>query len=77
MEKKNLPVQTNKRSNPLWEEIKRFSKQKYSLAIILVLVGVLGIIIPVIPGLLLILLAVALFKKGLMAKIMAKINSLF
>lgn len=72
-----MPVPTNKRSNPLWEEIRRFTRKKYGWAILLLLIGMLGIVIPVIPGLLLILLAVALFKPGLMAKIRAKINSIF
>ncbi|MCB0281431.1 MAG: hypothetical protein H6627_06580 [Calditrichae bacterium] len=67
-------VQENR---PLWEDILKFSKGKYYLAIILVLVGLLGLVVPIIPGLLLILMAIALFKTGLMAKIRKKINSVF
>lgn len=77
MKKNNLPIPTNRRSNPLWEDIRKFSRKKLSWAIVLVFFGLLGIFIPVIPGLLLILLAVALFKPGLMVKIRAKINSIF
>jgi len=76
MEKKNLPVQL-KKSRPLWDDILKFSRKKYGWAIILVLIGLLGIVIPVIPGLLFILFAVALLKPGLMAKVRAKLNSLF
>ncbi len=54
---------------PLWKDILKFNKNKATLAVILVLVGITGIIVPVIPGLLLILLAIALFKKGWMEKI--------
>lgn len=77
MENKNLPAPLNGRSNPLWQDIKKFSGRKYSLATLLVLVGLLGLLVPVIPGLLFILFAVALFKPGLMAKIRSRIKSLF
>ena len=77
MEENKLPVPTGRRTNPLWEDIRNFSRRKYGIAVLLVLVGMLGVFIPVIPGLLLILFAVALFKPGLMAKIRAKINSIF
>ena len=70
-----LPVSTNKSTNPLWEEILRFSRNKYILAILLVIVGILGFVVPVIPGFLLILFAVALFKPGLMKKIREKLNA--
>jgi len=56
-------------SNPLWEDILRFSKNKYLLALSLVLIGLLGIIVPVIPGILLFLLALALLKKGMMPRL--------
>lgn len=56
----------------LWEEIRTFSKNKIVIAITLVLVGLLGIIIPVIPGIFLFLLAIALFKKGWMTKFRKK-----
>jgi len=49
---------------PLWPEILSFSRSKYSIAIVLVAVGLLGIIIPIIPGLLLFILALALTRKG-------------
>jgi len=54
---------------PLWEDIRRFSKTKYFLAIALIILAVLGIIVPVIPGIIFIILAIALLKKGWMAKI--------
>lgn len=53
---------------PLWESILKFSRQRPLLAVLLIFVGLLGIIIPVIPGLLLLFLAVALIKKGWFAK---------
>ena len=77
MEKNNLPVQFKKKSRPLWDDILKFSRKKYGLALILILIGLLGIVVPVIPGLLLILFAVALLKPGLMAKVRARLNSLF
>jgi len=55
-----------KQKRPLWDEILKFSKNKYLLAIILILIGLTGFIIPVIPGILLIVMAVALLRKGTM-----------
>ncbi len=56
---------TSGNRHPLWPGILSFSRSKYSIAIILVAVGLLGIIIPIIPGLLLFILALALTRKGL------------
>jgi len=75
MEKRNLPTQFSHKTNPLWEDIKKFSGNKFSLAVILVLIGLLGVIIPIIPGILFFLFAIALFKPGLMSKIRSKIKS--
>jgi uncharacterized protein YqgC (DUF456 family) len=47
---------------PLWQDIVRFSRDKYKFAFVLVLLGIIGLVIPVIPGLLLILGAVFLIK---------------
>jgi preprotein translocase subunit Sss1 len=77
MENNNLPVQIKKQSNPLWKEILKFSRRKYGLAILLLFIGLLGFLIPVIPGVLLIIFAVALVKPGMMQKLRAKMNSIF
>lgn len=55
-----------KQKRPLWDEILKFSKNKYLLAIVLILIGLTGFIIPVVPGILLIVMAVALLRKGTM-----------
>lgn len=57
------------KKNPLWDDILQFSKNKILLAIGLILIGLTGFIIPIIPGILLIVLAVAILRKGTMAKI--------
>lgn len=59
---------------PLWRDILTFSKGKVTLAILLILIGLSGFIIPIVPGLLLIILAIALFKKGWMEKIRSRIR---
>lgn len=64
----------NKGQHSLWQEILTFKKYKILFLIILVILGGLGLIIPVIPGLLFLLLAVALFKPGLMQKIREKLK---
>lgn len=76
MEKRNLPTTFSQKSNPLWKDIKKFSGNKYSIAAVLVSIGMLGIFIPVIPGFLFFLFAAALFKPGLMTKIRSRIKSI-
>ncbi len=66
----------SKNKHPLLDDILRFKKSKGILAFILVFIGLIGLVIPVIPGLLFFLLAVALFKPGLMAKIRQKLKKI-
>lgn len=66
---KKYPSSESGEKKPLWEEIRSFSKTKYFIAIALVILAVLGIIVPIIPGIIFVILAIALFKKGWMAKI--------
>jgi len=58
-----------KEKSPLWEEIREFRQNKLAIAFVLILLAHLGWIIPIIPGFILLLLALALFKKGWMTKI--------
>ncbi len=73
-----MPEKDNNREfpekKPLWEEIARFTKKKFLIAGLLLVIGLVGFVIPVIPGVLLILFAVALLKPGLMKKIRAKLK---
>lgn len=62
-----LPVKKEKK--PLWEDILSFSRNKYLIAIVLILVALLGLVVPIIPGLLLFLLALALLRKGWMPRL--------
>jgi hypothetical protein len=77
MDNRNLPTPVHKDGNPLWQDIKKFSGNKYNLALIFIMIGLLGIVIPIIPGLLFFLFAFALFKPGLMTKIRSRIKSFF
>ncbi len=65
----------NSKKTPLWNDILKFSKNKYVTALILVLIGLTGIIVPVIPGILLFVLAIALLKKGTMQKLRRRFRS--
>ncbi len=47
---------------PLWPSIIKFSGQKIWLAILFVIIGLFGIVLPVIPGLLFLAAAVLLIK---------------
>ncbi len=47
---------------PLWYDIIKFSGQKIGLIIGLIFLGLLGLVLPVIPGLLLLGIAVFLIK---------------
>ena len=59
---------------PLWEEIRKFSKTKYFIAFALILLAIVGIILPIIPGIIFIILAIALFRKGWMSKIRNRVR---
>jgi hypothetical protein len=47
---------------PLWQEIESFSKKKKWIALGLIVLGISGLVLPVIPGLLLIGIAVFILK---------------
>jgi uncharacterized protein YqgC (DUF456 family) len=49
-------------TNPLWHDILKFSQNKSKLAFGLIILGVIGLVLPVIPGLLLIGFAIFLIK---------------
>jgi len=51
-----------KQKEPLWHEIKKFSGRKIGLAILFICLGLLGLVLPVIPGLLLLGVAILLIK---------------
>lgn len=63
-----------KDKKPLWREIQKFSGQKWYLAFILLVLGLFGLVLPVIPGLLLIGLAVFLIKPEWYEKIKRRFN---
>ncbi|HES58933.1 MAG: hypothetical protein JW956_03560 [Calditrichaceae bacterium] len=70
--KSDSPEPENKKA--LWEDIRQFSKTKYFIAVALILLAALGLIVPIIPGIIFIILAIALFKKGWMSKIRSRIR---
>ena len=47
-------------NKPLWEDILKYHKNRLTLGIILVVLGAFGLLIPILPGLLVILLGLAL-----------------
>ena len=47
-------------SNPLWEDILEFHKNRQLLGIILVILGSAGLLLPILPALLVIILGLAL-----------------
>jgi hypothetical protein len=49
-------------TNPLWQDIIKFSYNKTKLGVGFILLGILGLIIPVIPGILLLSVGVFLIK---------------
>ncbi len=50
------------RKKPLWYDIQKFSGRKLGLAVLFLCLGVMGLLLPVIPGLLLLGVAVLLIK---------------
>ena len=53
----------------LLDEIREFRQHKLLIAVVLLLLALLGWVIPIIPGFILVLLAIALFRRGWMTKI--------
>jgi uncharacterized protein YqgC (DUF456 family) len=49
-------------SQPLWQDIVRFSRHKYKFVFALVILGLVGLVIPIIPGMLLLLAAIFIIK---------------
>ena len=47
-------------NNPLWEDILDFHKNRQLLGIVLVVLGAAGLLLPILPGLLVIILGLAL-----------------
>ncbi len=53
----------------LYDEIAKFRRRRWWWAFLLVLVAATGLVIPIVPGALLLLFALALIRPGLMAKL--------
>jgi uncharacterized protein YqgC (DUF456 family) len=51
-------------SKPLWQDILQFSRRKTKMAVGFILIGILGLALPIIPGLLLLTVGVFLIKPG-------------
>ena len=63
-----------KEEKPLWREILAFNKSKYLIVIVLLLLAASGLIIPIIPGLLIFILALALLRRGWMTELRKRIR---
>ncbi len=65
----------------LFEEIKQFQNEKRKYSTVLIVLGILGLIIPVIPGLLFLSLGIGLanprYGEELIAKIKMKLRKFF
>jgi hypothetical protein len=59
----------------LWEQILKFKKHRIPIASLLVILGLLGLILPVLPGWLLIILGIALLRPGMMANLRERLKS--
>lgn len=61
---------------PLWQEILAFSKHKFKTGILLIILGLLGLMLPVIPGVLLIGLGIFFLKPEWYEKIKSRIGNI-
>ena len=64
-----MKYQKRNEQKTLYDEIAKFRKRRILWAIVLMLISTTGIIIPIVPGTLLFLFALALVRPGLMAKL--------
>ena len=62
-------------SNPLWEDILEFHKNRQLLGIILVILGSAGLLLPILPGVLVILLGLALLAPDKFGSILSWMRS--
>ncbi|MBN2424294.1 MAG: hypothetical protein JXR46_08825 [Calditrichaceae bacterium] len=69
MKDKRYSSHRNEDAGTLLAEIKRFRKSRWFWAAGLLIVALFGLIIPIIPGILILIIILALFKKGWMEKI--------
>ncbi len=49
-------------SNPLWQDIIKFSQNKTKLAVSFIALGIIGLILPILPGTLLLAIGIFLIK---------------
>ena len=66
-----------KKKKSLYDEMKKFQDEKKYYVIVLLVLGILGLIFPIIPGLLLIGLAIALISPKHGEFFLKKIKSMF
>jgi len=66
--------QNSEEKNPLWRDILAFNKSKYLIVLVLFILAASGLLIPIIPGLLLFILALALLRKGWMSHLRKRIR---
>ena len=59
---------------PLWEEILNFSKHKYKIGGVLIFLGVIGLALPILPGILLLAVGIMLVKPEWFEKLKSKIK---
>ncbi len=59
---------------PLWQDIKNFSHKKIKLGFGLIFLGLLGLVLPVIPGILLLAIGLFLLKPEWYDKFRKKFN---
>lgn len=64
-----MKYQKQNEQKTLYDEIAKFRKRRILWAIVLLLLSTTGLIIPIVPGTLLFLFALALVRPGLMAKL--------
>ena len=59
---------------PLWEDILPLTKKKYILIPLFIILSLLGLIVPIIPGIALFILAIMMIRKGTASKLRKKIR---
>jgi len=69
-----MATHEEKHKRPLIDEIRHFRKNKIKTAVILLVVGLIGLALPIIPGLLFILLAVWLLFPDQSEKLWARLK---
>ena len=59
---------------PLWQDIMSYTRNKNKIAVVLIIIGILGLVLPVLPGILLIAFGLFILKPEWVDKLRERVK---